>query len=57
MNINQKMKKLEERQDSIISSFTPEQQDLILEAIDIEYKLTMAQEGHFNELNFIYEKE
>jgi len=51
VNYQKEIKKLEERQDEIIESFTSEQQALIYEALNIEYKLTMAKEGHESELD------
>ena len=46
-----KIKKLQNRQESIIESFTPEQQKLISEAINIEWVLCMVEEGHESELD------
>ena len=38
--------KLENRQDKIIEKFSEKEQKLIIEAINIEYILTMVEEGH-----------
>lgn len=50
MKDENRVEKLEERHDEIIASFTPKQRKLVIEAINIEYKLTMAKEGHESEL-------
>jgi len=43
--------RLQEEQNKICESFTPKQQKKITRAINIEYKLTMVEEGHYSELD------
>jgi len=39
------IKKLQEKQNNILAQFNKKQRALIIEAINIEYKLTMVEEG------------